>query len=99
MKKLIIGAFAAVTLAACGGGGVCSGVSKCSADPKATDAEKAACEAATKSGFKCATEYSALISCAQAKQKCTSDNKTDGAALATDCKTEIEAYVKCAQTP
>lgn len=99
MKKIIIGAFAAFTLAACGGGDVCSASSKCSGDPKPTDAEKKAatdaCQAAIKDGAKCAAEYKTLLTCAQSKQKCTSDNKTDNTALVTDCATEIAAYTTC----
>ncbi|MBX7096199.1 MAG: hypothetical protein K1X89_00675 [Myxococcaceae bacterium] len=95
MKKIIIGAFAAFTLAACGGGDVCSASSKCSADPKPTDADKTACQTAIKDGTKCAAEYKAVLTCAQSKQKCTSDNKTDTTALVTDCMTELTAYTTC----
>ena len=96
MKKMILGAFAAMALVACGGGDPCSAASKCSADPKPTDAEIATCQASTKDGAKCATEYKAVLTCAQSNQTCGSDNKTDGTNTAAKCSTQLAAYVTCA---
>lgn len=77
------------------GGDLCSRPSKCSADPKPTDADKTACQTAIKDGTKCAAEYRLILACAQAKQKCTSENKTDSTALVNDCSVELTGYTNC----
>ncbi len=94
MKKILFAAFAAMSLAACGGD-VCSGSSKCSADPTPTDAEVQACKDAIKDGAKCATEYKNLAQCSKDNQVCGSDNKTDGTATAAKCSTQVSAYTTC----
>lgn len=95
MKKMILGAFAAFTLVACGGGDPCSATSKCSADPKSTSEQITACQALIKDGAKCATELKATFTCSQANQVCGTDNKTDSAATGAKCTTENAAYVAC----
>ncbi|MBX7096201.1 MAG: hypothetical protein K1X89_00685 [Myxococcaceae bacterium] len=79
------------------GGDLCNTPSKCSADPMSSDADKKACQTALKSDTKCSAEYRGVLVCLQSKQKCTTENKTDSTAFATDCKPELDAYVACVQ--
>jgi hypothetical protein len=101
MKKLMfaVGASCALFLMGCGGGDVCSTTSKCSAQPKPTQAQIDQCKAATASGVKCASQYTTLANCAASKEVCAADNTTDGAATIAACSTESTAYATCLQTP
>ena len=102
MKKFMIAAsiVASFALVACGGGGdSCTATSKCSADPKSTEAEIKACQEARKTA-KCVAEGDALTTCALGQQVCGTDNKTDGVktneGITKNCATQLAAAVKCA---
>ncbi len=91
-------------LAACGGdpcgghrcgGDACGATSRCTADPKPSDAEIKECRRSIKPGAKCAFEYQTAIECLRAKQVCDADGKTDGPATGAACADELEAIVHC----
>jgi hypothetical protein len=94
LKKILFGLVASVSLVltACGGD-VCGAKSKCSADPEPTKESIDMCKAATASGAKCASQYTAFANCSTSKQTCT-DNKTDLGFLVA-CATEFAAYTTC----
>lgn len=97
MKKLLTAAALASTLFLVGcGSDPCSGSSKCSADPKPTEAEIKACkDANANTSAKCYSQSKAMADCFRAKQVCTSSNVTDGAATLAACSTEASAYQTC----
>jgi hypothetical protein len=81
--------------AACGGD-PCSAASKCSADPKPTEAEIQACrDAYANTSATCYSEQKAFADCIRAKQVCTAGNKTDGLKTLEACQKEGEALEKC----
>lgn len=107
MKKIVMGmlASAVATLFFVSATPACSSdscsyvESKCSADPKPTDAEIQAAEQKCKDdkakATTCVSEAEALATCARDKQVCGADNKTDSTKTADACKAEIDALLKC----
>lgn len=97
MKKFVFAAAATVSmfLVGCGSSDVCAAKSKCSAQMAASQEQIDACKAATASGAKCVTEYTALANCTIFKEVCTTDNTTDGLATLAACATEASAYQTC----
>ncbi|MBX7096202.1 MAG: hypothetical protein K1X89_00690 [Myxococcaceae bacterium] len=73
----------------------CIAVSRCPADGPPTATTVADCRAALKDGAKCAAQTRALLACAQTKQKCTKERKTNAESLGMDCKSETQAYLTC----
>ncbi len=72
----------------------CNKASKCSGDPAATDASKKACE--DEKAGKCGAEYGKIVVCAESKQTCGADNKTNnGDKLSQECASELGEYLKC----
>jgi hypothetical protein len=80
-------------------GDPCTVQSRCSADPASTQSRIDACKTATASGAKCATEYTTLINCLIANQKCTSANVTDAEAARASCATQLTAFATCVGAP
>ena len=78
-----------------------AGTSKCANDtkPSADDQAKATAACKAEVAGSCSTQYKLFVACAQSKQTCTADGKTDGAALLAACKAEYDAYAKCKTPP
>ncbi|MEW5739270.1 MAG: hypothetical protein AB1938_10115 [Myxococcota bacterium] len=97
MKKLLTAVVLASSMFLVGcGGDPCTAASKCSADPKPTDAQIQACkDANANTSAKCYSQNKAFADCFRNKQVCTSANVTDAVATLAACSTEAQAVQTC----
>jgi hypothetical protein len=72
----------------------CDVESKCSADPRLTEAEKTRCRTDLDKD-PCKADLDAYLSCRNRKRVCTAENRTDENGTAQACTEENNRYVTC----
>jgi hypothetical protein len=93
LRTVLVGAFAAASLAlaGCGGGFSCSDKGSCSNDVAPTQTEIDACNAALNDS-KCGSKFKDAAQCGKDNATCNADGVSD---VGSKCDTQTAAYVSC----